>query len=81
MYLFYLSVLEEIISVLVSKQLMGDLMRPQAAYSHESVREIIEDVTQSSIMRLDPVSMGKLWDLISMVFKWQMSMSDDVIGE
>ncbi|VEN36586.1 unnamed protein product [Callosobruchus maculatus] len=73
-------VLEEIISVLVSKKLIGDLMRPQAAYNHESVRDMIEDITQSSVMRLDPVSMGKLWDLISMVFKWQMSMTDDIIG-
>ncbi|KAJ8948425.1 hypothetical protein NQ318_007948 [Aromia moschata] len=73
-------VLEEIISVLLSKQLIADLMKPQATYSHESVREIVEDVTQSSAMRLDAISMGKLWDLITMIFKWQTSMSDDVIS-
>lgn len=54
-------------------------MKPQAAYNHESVREIIEDITQSSVMRLDPVSMNKLWDLITMVFKWQVTMSEDLI--
>lgn len=54
-------------------------MKPQAVYSHDAVREIIEDVTQSSVMRLDPNSMGKLWDLITMVFKWQMSITSDVV--
>ncbi|KAJ8935117.1 hypothetical protein NQ314_013013 [Rhamnusium bicolor] len=73
-------VLEEIISVLISKSLIADLMKPQATYSHENVREIVEDVTQSSAMRLDPVSMGKLWDLITMVFKWQVSMSENLLG-
>lgn len=29
-------------------------------------------------MRLDPVSMNKLWDLITMVFKWQVTLCDDV---
>ncbi|KAJ3645432.1 hypothetical protein Zmor_023090 [Zophobas morio] len=73
-------VLDEIISVLISKQLMTELMKPQATYSHEAVRDIIEDVTQSSMMRLDPTSMNKLWDLITMVFKWQVTVSEDVIA-
>ncbi|XP_023310013.1 protein OSCP1-like [Anoplophora glabripennis] len=73
-------VLEEIISVLISKPLIVDLMKPQTTHDHNSVRAIIEDVTQSSAMRLDPISMGKLWDLITMVFKWQVSMSDNLIG-
>lgn len=58
---------------------MTDLMKPQAAYNHESVRDIIEDITQSSMMRLDAVSMSKLWDLITMVYKWQITNSNDVI--
>ncbi|EFA09087.2 Protein OSCP1-like Protein [Tribolium castaneum] len=72
-------VLDEIISVLISKQLMTELMKPQATYGHEQVRDIIEDVTQSSMMRLDPTSMNKLWDLITMVFKWQVTISKEVI--
>lgn len=56
-------------------------MRPQTVSSHDEIRNIIEDVTQSSSMRLDLLSMAKLWDLITMVFKWQMSVTDDVIGE
>ncbi|XP_068913817.1 protein OSCP1 isoform X1 [Tenebrio molitor] len=75
-----IAILDEIISVLVSKQLMTELMKPQATYSHDAVRDIIEDVTQSSMMRLDSTSMNKLWDLITMVFKWQVTISEDVIA-
>ncbi|XP_017770456.1 PREDICTED: protein OSCP1 [Nicrophorus vespilloides] len=72
-------VLDEIISVLVSQQLMSEITKPQAAYSHESVKNLIEDVTQSSAMRLDPKSMDKLWDLITMVFKWQVFLTFDLL--
>lgn len=73
--------LEDIISDLVSKELMGDMMKPGVLTSHEDIRNIIEDITQSSSMRLDTFSMGKLWDLITMVFKWQLTITDDVIGK
>lgn len=54
-------------------------MKPQPPYGHQKVRDIVEEVAQSSIMRLDPVSMSKLWDLITMVFKWQITLSSDLI--
>lgn len=72
-------VLDEIISVLFSKPLVTELMKPQEIYSHEEVREIIEDVAHSSAMRLDPVSMNKLWELITMVYKWQITLSPEVV--
>lgn len=78
---FFISVLEDIISDLVSKELLGDMLPPQPNSSHEDIKNIIEDITQSSSMRLDSISMSKLWDLITMVFKWQMSVTDDVIGK
>lgn len=71
--------LDEIISVLFSKPLIAELTKPQAPYSHKQVRAIIEDVAQSSAMRLDPVSMTKLWELITMVFKWQVSLSSNLM--
>ncbi|XP_060521534.1 protein OSCP1 [Cylas formicarius] len=72
-------VLEDLVSGLTSKSLIAALTRPQATYSHESVREIIENITQSSAMRLDAISMSKLWDLITMVFKWQIDMSSEIV--
>ncbi|CAG9773880.1 unnamed protein product [Ceutorhynchus assimilis] len=72
-------VLEDLIAGLTSNRLTKDLLRPQAAYSQEAVREIIETIANSSSMKLDPVSMNKLWDLTTMVFKWQLTMSSAVI--
>lgn len=31
-------------------------------------------------MRLDTNSMARLWDLITMVFKWQVTMTSDIMG-
>lgn len=72
-------VLDEIISVLFSKPLVTELIKPQAPYGHQEIRAIIEDVAQSSAMRLDPVSMTKLWELITMIFKWQITLSHDLM--
>ncbi|KAF5296485.1 hypothetical protein FQR65_LT01474 [Abscondita terminalis] len=73
-------VLSDIISVLISPQLIAELTKPQPPLSCDAVRVIIEDVTQSSIMRLDSNSMTRLWDLITMVFKWQVSLSPDIMS-
>ncbi|XP_044758883.1 protein OSCP1 [Coccinella septempunctata] len=72
-------VLDEIIGTLVSRELVSDIMKPQPAYSHKAIKEMISVITQSSAMRLDPSSMNKLWDLITMVYKWQLTMSHEVI--
>ncbi|XP_031353614.1 protein OSCP1-like [Photinus pyralis] len=74
------AVLNNIISVLISPQLIAELTKPQPPLSPEAVKSIIEDVTQSSIMRLDTNSMAKLWDLITMVFKWQVTMTTDIMA-
>lgn len=71
--------MDEIISVLVSPQLITEITKPQPAYTQDEVRNIIEDIAQCSSMRLDPSSMSKLWDLITMVFKWQITLSSDLI--
>ncbi|XP_050298774.1 uncharacterized protein LOC126737768 isoform X3 [Anthonomus grandis grandis] len=54
-------------------------MKPQPVSSEGEVREIIETIANSSAMKLDPVSMNKLWDLITMVFKWQLTISSAII--
>ncbi|KAL3272496.1 hypothetical protein HHI36_013973 [Cryptolaemus montrouzieri] len=72
-------VMDEIISTLVSRELITDIMKPQATYCHKTMKEMISGITQSSAMRLDPSSMNKLWDLITMVYKWQLTMSHEVI--
>lgn len=76
---FIAVVVDEIVSVLLSKPLITEVMKPQPPYSRDEVRGVIEDVAHSSAMRLDPGSMSKLWDLITMVFKWQITMSNEII--
>lgn len=79
MSLFLFTVLDEIISVLVSPQLITEITKPQQAYTQDEVKNIIEDIAQCSAMRLDPCSMNKLWDLITMVFKWQITLCTDLV--
>ncbi|XP_022916541.2 protein OSCP1 [Onthophagus taurus] len=69
------SAIDKIISMLTDWDLLMILIRPQEMFSHEKVKNIIEDIAQCSTMRLDPVSMDKLWDLITMVLKWQVTLS------
>lgn len=58
--------------------MIEELFKSREAYGHTVTRQIIEDIAQCSIMRLDPVSMDRLWDLVTMVFKWQLTMNEDV---
>lgn len=64
---YVISVLDEIISTLITPELIAELAKPQDTYSHKSVRLIMEDVVHSSAMRLDNSSMDRLWELITMV--------------
>lgn len=72
--------MDELTTSLINQQLVAELLKPGPAYGHTFVKQLIEDVAQSSIMRLDPVSMDRLWDLVTMVFKWQVTLSPDVIA-
>ncbi|XP_018323455.1 uncharacterized protein LOC108735786 isoform X2 [Agrilus planipennis] len=66
--------------MLVSSELIADLMKTaHEILSPKSIRSIIERISQSSIMRMDDVSKQKLWDLITMVYKWQVNYSSDII--
>lgn len=75
-----ISVLDELTAALINQEMITELVKPQEAYGHTLMKQLIEDIAQSSIMRLDPVSMDRLWDLVTMVFKWQVTISQDIIG-
>ena len=51
---------------------IDELFRPQDVYSMHSVRQIFDRLAHSSIMRLNESSMDKLFDLMTMGFKYQM---------
>lgn len=39
----------------------------------------MENVAHASIMQLDKFSMDRLWDLITMIYKWQTTMSSNIV--
>lgn len=50
--------------------------------SPQQCRILLTDITCCSLMRLDTTSMDKLWDLMTMLYKWQMFVaksSNDVL--
>ncbi|XP_047522103.1 protein OSCP1 [Pieris napi] len=67
-------VLTEIVTVLLHPKLMEDLFLPQPIAPHAVIKQLISDISASSIMKLDDYSTNKLWDLITMIFKWQISV-------
>lgn len=72
--------MDELTAALINQEMITELIKPQEAYGHTLMKQLIEDIAQCSIMRLDPVSMDRLWDLVTMVFKWQVTLSNDIIG-
>lgn len=72
-------VLDEITSSLINQEMFSELLKVEEVYNHGTMKQLIDDIAQSSIMRLDPVSMDRLWDLITMVFKWQVTLSQNVL--
>ncbi|XP_038222526.1 protein OSCP1 [Zerene cesonia] len=68
-------VLTDIITVLLHPKLLEELFIPQPVAPHAVIKQLLEDISASSIMRLDTYSMNKLWDLMTMIFKWQLSVA------
>ena len=65
-------VLQDVIRTMYNKMFIEELFRPQDVYSMHSTRQIFDRLAHSSIMRLNESSMDKLFDLMTMGFKYQM---------
>lgn len=65
-------VLHEVARSMLSPLFVEELFKPHDMYSQSSTRQIFEKLAHSSIMRLNKVSMDKLFDLMSMGFKRQI---------
>ncbi|CAH2236053.1 jg7344 [Pararge aegeria aegeria] len=68
-------VLTDIVTVLLHPKLMEELFIPQPVATHAVIKQLLQDISASSIMKLDDYSMSKLWDLMTMIFKWQLSVA------
>lgn len=69
------SVLRDLTCVLFDQKLIVQLMNPhpcQHILTVQQCRILLTDIACCSLMRLDMTSMDKLWDLMVMLFKWQL---------
>lgn len=72
-----LTVLRDLSRVLFDEKLVVQLMNPhpcQHILTVQQCRILLTDIACCSLMRLDVTSMDKLWDLMIMLFKWQLHM-------
>ena len=67
-------VLHDIIATMFHKRFMDELFKPQPLYSKKAMRTVFDRLAHASIMRLNAASMDKLYDLMTMAFKYQVSM-------
>lgn len=70
-------VLRDLTCVLFDQKLIVQLMNShpcQHILTVQQCRILLTDIACCSLMRLDMTSMDKLWDLMIMLFKWQLYM-------
>ncbi|NXN91726.1 OSCP1 protein, partial [Rhinopomastus cyanomelas] len=65
-------VMNDIISTMFNKKFMEELFKPQELYSKKALRTVYDRLAHASIMRLNQASMDKLYDLMTMAFKYQV---------
>ncbi|XP_077447191.1 protein OSCP1a [Stigmatopora argus] len=65
-------VMNDIIGTMYSKGFMDELLKPQLLYSHRTMKVVLTRLAHVSIMKLNPVSMDKLYELMLMAFKYQV---------
>ncbi|XP_030029330.1 protein OSCP1 [Manduca sexta] len=68
-------VLTDVVTVLLHPKLLDELFIPQPVAAHAVIKQLIQDISATSIMKLDDYSMSKLWDLMTMIFKWQLAVA------
>ncbi|XP_072466141.1 protein OSCP1 [Notamacropus eugenii] len=65
-------VMNDIISTMFNKKFLEELFKPQELYSKKALRTVYDRLAHASIMRLNQASMDKLYDLMTMAFKYQV---------
>ncbi|XP_044028869.1 protein OSCP1a isoform X3 [Siniperca chuatsi] len=65
-------VMNDIVGTMFSKAFMDELLKPQQLYSHRTLKAVLTRLAHASIMRLNPASMDRLYELMVMAFKYQV---------
>ncbi|XP_033099186.1 protein OSCP1-like [Anneissia japonica] len=68
-------VLHDIVGAMLNKRFVEELFKPQDLYTKKAMRTVFDRLAHASIMRLNSASMDKLYDLMTMAFKHQLSLS------
>jgi len=68
-------VLHDILCQMLAKPFVLELYKPQEIYSKKAMRTVFDHLAHSSIMRLNTASMDKLFDLMTMAVKYQLTMT------
>ncbi|XP_037941523.1 uncharacterized protein LOC119685438 [Teleopsis dalmanni] len=72
-----IQVMHDIINVLLETKFIDSLMRGSVhsnaqLFKVNQCKFMLKDVATCSLMRLDEASMDKLWNLMTMIYKWQL---------
>ncbi|XP_031569367.1 protein OSCP1-like [Actinia tenebrosa] len=67
-------VMHDIVGTMFNKRFVEELFKPQDTYSKKAMRTVFDRLAHASIMRLNTASMDKLYDLMTMAFKYQVSL-------
>eukprot|EP00638_Chattonella_subsalsa_P006436 CAMPEP_0117754794 /NCGR_PEP_ID=MMETSP0947-20121206/13047_1 /TAXON_ID=44440 /ORGANISM="Chattonella subsalsa, Strain CCMP2191" /LENGTH=388 /DNA_ID=CAMNT_0005573963 /DNA_START=114 /DNA_END=1280 /DNA_ORIENTATION=- len=65
-------VLQDVVRTMYSSGFLEELFKPQKIYSNQNTKQIFDKLAHSSIMKLNKSSMEKLYDLMTMGFKYQV---------
>ncbi|KAI5755285.1 hypothetical protein M8J77_015697 [Diaphorina citri] len=57
---------------MLNEKFLDELFKPQKIYNKDALKNLFHDLAHASIMRLNEASMSKLYDLMTMVFKYQI---------
>eukprot|EP00899_Mesostigma_viride_P019408 jgi/Mesvir1/27469/Mv07246-RA.1 len=66
-------VVHDVVKAMYASDFVTQIFKAQEMYVPQSVRAVFEKLAHSSIMRLSESSMDKLYDLMTMGFKYQVS--------
>ncbi|GBG26542.1 Protein OSCP1 [Hondaea fermentalgiana] len=68
-------VMDEVIGAMFNATFVDALFKPHPVYTFRATKLIFQKLAHCSIMKLNETSMGKLYDLMTMVFKFQILAS------
>lgn len=72
-------VMNDIISNIYNSSLLGEVFKSQPIYGKKDLGSIYKRLVNSSIMKVDPASMEKLYDLMLMTYKYQVIKSSNLM--